>query len=109
MNSALVTPAMILASVVLPVPGGPPEDHRTGVVALDLHAQRLAGADQVFLADEFFQGARTHAVGQRTRARADVLRARDGLEQAHTIISPQSHRDTEKTCFFGQCLRFKYL
>ena len=45
-----------------------PEDHRGGIVALDLDAQRLARADQVLLADEFVERARAHAVGQRARA-----------------------------------------
>ena len=45
-----------------------PEDERARVVALDLRAQRLAGADQVFLAGILVERARTHAVGQRTGA-----------------------------------------
>ena len=32
--------------------GRSPEDHRGGIVAFDLHAQWLAGADQMFLPDE---------------------------------------------------------
>ena len=42
--------------------GRAPEDHRTGIVVLDLHAQRLAGADEMLLADQFIQVARTHAL-----------------------------------------------
>ena len=37
---------------------------------LDLHAQRLAGADQVLLAAQFLKRARAHALGQRRGARA---------------------------------------
>ena len=66
-KSASVMRAIILASVVLPVPGGP-RNHRRGIVALDLNAQRFARADQVFLSYEFIERARTHAVGQRARA-----------------------------------------
>src|SRR5277367_3676474 len=40
-----------------------PEDHRGRIVALDLHAQRLAGTDEMFLADEFIERPWTHAVG----------------------------------------------
>ena len=45
--------------------GRPPEDHRRGVVALDLHAQGLAGAEQMLLADVFVERARAHALGER--------------------------------------------
>ena len=79
MKSALVMRAMILASVVLPVPGGP-EDHRGGIVALDLHAQRFAGAHQMLLPNEFIEGARTHTIGQRARALGTGVFRRDGLE-----------------------------
>jgi hypothetical protein len=33
-------------------------------IALDLAAERLAGAQEVDLSDVFFQGFRSHAVGQ---------------------------------------------
>ena len=39
-----------------------PEDHRAGVVALDLHAQRLAGADEMLLPEQFVQAARAHSL-----------------------------------------------
>ena len=48
--------------------GRAPEDHGGGIVALDLNTQGLAGADKMFLADELFEGARAHAVGERTSA-----------------------------------------
>ena len=82
MNSALVRSAMICASVVLPVPGGPQKMIEPGIVALDLHAQRFAGADQMFLSDELIERARTHAIGQRPRCVASATGIRDGLEQA---------------------------
>ena len=44
-----------------------PENHRADVVALDLHPQRLAGTNQVFLADKFVEGARD-ACGRRAGA-----------------------------------------
>src|SRR5215469_17282094 len=52
----------------LAAPGRAPEEHRTKVVAFDLDAQRLAGSQQVFLADEFIEGLRTHSVRKRTPA-----------------------------------------
>ena len=48
--------------------GRSPEDHGGGVVALDLHAQRLAGAEEVLLADVFVEGAGPHALGERSGA-----------------------------------------
>ena len=42
-----------------------PEEHGAGIVALDLHAQRLAGTEQFFLADEFVERTGTHALGER--------------------------------------------
>ena len=47
--------------------GRAPEDHRAGVVALDLHAQGLAGTDQMLLPHEFFQTAGPHALSERRR------------------------------------------
>ena len=67
-------------------PGRAPEDHRGGIVALDLHAQRLAGPDEMLLADEFIERARTHAVGERdARLRRRDLESfrRDGREEIH--------------------------
>jgi hypothetical protein len=67
-------------------PGRSPENQRPHIVALDLNAQRLAWADELFLADKFFERARTHAVGQRPRAIGAKARIRNGLKQAHTTI-----------------------
>ena len=60
--------------------GRTPEDHGAGVVALDLHAQRFAGAHQMLLPNEFIEGARTHTIGQRARALGTGVFRRDGLE-----------------------------
>ena len=65
--------------------GRSPEDQGTGVVALDLHAQRLARADQMFLADIFVQCARAHAVGERTSCIGGAAWIRNGLKQTHGI------------------------
>ncbi len=67
--------------------GRPPENHRSRVVALDLHPQRLAWPDEVFLAHEFFERARAHAVRQRTSAGSGCAPViRNGSEQAHPRI-----------------------
>src|ERR1035441_7746123 len=98
----------------------PPEDHRGGVIALDLHAQRFARPDQMFLAHEFIQRSRTHAVGQRARALDSGIVVRDGREQIHKIISPRKHGDTEEIqeivlvlsvslCLRGDTSHFRFL
>ena len=58
--------------------GRAPEEHRAELVALDLRAQRLAGAEQLFLADEFVERLRAHAVGERPAG----LRRFFGIESA---------------------------
>ena len=74
-----------------------PEDERADIVALNLGAQRLAGRDQMLLADKLVQRARAHAIGQRPGAIARAIAALNvDLEEAHKNISPQSHRATEK-------------
>jgi hypothetical protein len=45
--------------------GRSPEDHRGRVVALDLNAERLAGGEEMLLADVLVEVARAHAVGER--------------------------------------------
>ena len=62
---AFVRFAMMRASVVLPTPGGPPEDHGAHVVALDEAAQNLAFAQQVLLTAVFVQRLRADARRQR--------------------------------------------
>jgi hypothetical protein len=49
----------------LPATGRSPEQHRSEVIILNLHPQRFSGTQQFFLADEFIQGARTHALSKR--------------------------------------------
>ena len=73
------------ASVVLPTPGGPHRMIEVSCVALDLHAQRLAGAQDVLLPDEVFQRLGPHALGQRALAASGGVRlgGRSGVEQAH--------------------------
>jgi hypothetical protein len=66
--------------------GRPPEDDRAGIVALNLQPQRFARADDMLLSDEFVQSARTHAVGE--RARAFALLVRECLEQTHNKTLP---------------------
>ncbi len=46
-----------------------PQNDRTELIALDLHAQRLARSQDVLLADEFLERVRTHALGERALAR----------------------------------------
>ncbi len=92
MNSALVMRAMILRQRSLAGSWRSPEDERADVVALDLDAQRLAGRDQMLLADELIERPRTHAISERTSAVAGGVAARDGLEKAHKSFH---HRDTE--------------
>ena len=65
--------------------GRAPEQHRAEIVALDLGAQRLAGAEQFFLADEFVERLRTHAVGQRTPRQRFFFRL-DCVKQAHAML-----------------------
>src|SRR5882672_9943428 len=62
--------------------GGSPEEHGAGIVSLHLQAQRLALADEMFLADEFLERARAHAVGK--RALRD-LGVGSGLEEVHAF------------------------
>ena len=42
-----------------------PEKHGAEIVVFDLHAKRFAGAEEFFLADEFVEGTRAHAFGER--------------------------------------------
>ena len=57
--------------------GRSPQNHRAEFVALDGHAQGLAGAQQFLLADELFERARAHAFGERAASRCGgYLRAR---------------------------------
>ena len=57
-NSARVRSAIRRASVVLPVPGRPPQDDRLQQVALDHFAQRPSRRDEVILADDLVERPR---------------------------------------------------
>ncbi len=84
MKVALVRLAMILASVVLPTPGGAPEDEAGGVVVFDLQAERFAGGEEMGLAEELVEGARAHALGEgRALLRGLVAGVEIGGEEAH--------------------------
>src|SRR5438045_109470 len=43
-----------------------PKNDGTGIITVDLEAQRFAGSEDVLLAHEFFQRSRTHAISQRS-------------------------------------------
>ena len=45
--------------------GRTPEEHGADFVAFDLRAKRFAGAEEIFLADEFVERAGAHAIGER--------------------------------------------
>ena len=69
----------------LPNAWRPPKNHGSEFVGLDLPAEWLAGTDQMLLADEFFQSARTHAFRQRpTDIRPPVV---VWFEEAHRIAN----------------------
>jgi len=52
---------------------GAPEKHGTEIVGFDLEAERLAGAEEFFLADEFVEGAGAHALGERLQGGGGVV------------------------------------
>ena len=66
-KQALAWAATSRPSVVFPVPGGPQKIYGVGAAGLDRGPQRLAGAEDVLLADEFVEGTRAHAVGEGAR------------------------------------------
>ena len=73
---ASVNSAMIRASVVLPVPGRPPEDERLQQIAFDGLAKRLAGGEDLVLTDDLIERSRPYALGERRAGRsADRIRA----------------------------------
>jgi hypothetical protein len=65
-------------------------------VTLDLFAEWLPRPEDVKLADEFFQGLRSNAVGQRRAAPAVACRRASGrwLKEAHRnrLIGSSNHR-----------------
>ena len=86
MNSALVMCAMIFASVVLPVPGGPQKTSEPVSSRSTCVRSGLPGTDQVLLPDELLESTRAHAVGQRTWSVGRATGVRDGLEETHGMI-----------------------
>ena len=72
--------------------GRSPEDQRAGIVALDLHPQRLAGTEYVFLANKLVQRPRAHAIGQRTRLVDGIIGRRVGWKRLKALISPRKTR-----------------
>jgi len=53
------------ASVVFPVPGGTPEDHRRDLAGVDGPAQHPPGTDKLLLADVFVELPRSHPCRER--------------------------------------------
>src|SRR5439155_26736424 len=45
--------------------GRSPEEHGAKIVVFDLNPQRFTGTEKFFLASEFIERARTHALGER--------------------------------------------
>ena len=70
--------------------GRTPEDHGAGIVALDLHAQGLAGAEQVLLAAVLLQGARTHPLGQRRGAEGALRALRARRRKGSSLAPPRN-------------------
>ena len=63
--------------------GRTPEDHGAGVVALDLHAERFAEADEVLLSEQFLQTPRAHPLGQGRGAEGAFGAFGFAVEEAH--------------------------
>ena len=62
-----------------------PEDHGIGIVALDLNAEGLAGAEEVLLAEELVEGAGAHSLGEGRGDCAGVAGFGCGVEEAHEV------------------------
>jgi hypothetical protein len=62
--------------------GRAPEEHRREIVGFDLDAEWFARAEEFFLADEFVEGAGTHALGERLEGRGGFGLG-EGGEEAH--------------------------
>src|SRR5262249_1462618 len=61
--------------------GRSPEEHGTKIVGFDLDAKWFAGAEKIFLADEFVESARTHAFGEGLVGRGRVVSGECGEER----------------------------
>ena len=64
---------------------GAPEEHGAEIVGFDLQAERFAGAEEFFLADEFVESARAHPFGERLQGGGDILQGGvvEGREETH--------------------------
>ena len=85
-KTRLVLPATASANVVLPVPGGPQKIALVRRSCSTSSPQRLAGADEVLLADDVVERARPQA-GRQRRVTAQMLLGRGGEEIAHSVPS----------------------
>ena len=63
--------------------GWAPENERASVVALDLSAERLAGADELLLSRIFFKRAGAHPIGEGTAAVGGAGCVRSWVEESH--------------------------
>ena len=67
--------------------GRSPEDDRLQQVALDRFAQRLAGREDVVLADDLVERARAHALGERRSRRGRRTASEDPPLRSSSIRS----------------------
>ena len=68
--------------------GRPPQNHGAEIVALDGHAEGLAGAEECLLAGKLLEGARAHAFGERARrVHGGVVVGLEFGEEAHWCFS----------------------
>ncbi len=70
--------------------GRAPEDHRRGVVAIDLDAERFAGAEEMLLAEELVERVGAHALGERGGDGSSLVGGRG--EEAHRWTPSSSLR-----------------
>ena len=89
-NRASVSAAITRASVVLPVPGGSPEEHREELPALDGRTEHAARAHDAVLADELGERAWPHARRERRLGRAPFVGSVEEVH-GHGLVYPQ-HR-----------------
>ena len=70
----------------------PPEDQRMQLTAFERLAQRLARAEHLFLADEFIERARPHAIGQRPQSIVGIRFAQEvGLSTGTSGCAARGH------------------
>ena len=79
-----MVPATASASVVLPVPGGPQKIALREPVLLDEAAQRPARSDELVLADDVVDRARSQPGGER-RLGAQALLGGGGEQVGHSV------------------------